>query len=121
MSRLREHYQQTVGPALKERFAVLFRSKTRDAWAELLAGTDACFAPVLSMSEALDYPANIQREVFVEVSGVRQPAPAPRFSRTPGSVRMPPAREGEHTDSALKAWGRSDAELSRLREAGAIR
>ena len=106
---------------LKQRLEALFKGKTRDEWAELLAGTDACFAPVLSMTEALDYPANTQRGVFVDVNGVPQPAPAPRFSRTPGAVRMPPAREGEHTDTALTEWGLSDAELSHLRKAGAIR
>jgi alpha-methylacyl-CoA racemase len=107
--------------ALKDRLCSLFKTKTRDEWAALLAGTDACFSPVLSMTEAMDYPANTERSVFTDVEGIRQPAPAPRFSRTPGAIRMAPATPGQHTDVALKAWGVSDGELARLRAAGAIK
>jgi len=107
-------------PEMKERFAQLFRTKTRDEWAELFAGTDACGAPVLSPWEAHTHPHNAQRETFVEVAGVIQPGPAPRFSRTPSAVRRPPPVAGQDTDEVLGEWGIESARIERLREAGAI-
>ncbi|HMC42465.1 MAG TPA: CaiB/BaiF CoA-transferase family protein, partial [Acidimicrobiales bacterium] len=107
-------------PAMKERLAAIFRTKTRDEWCRLMEGTDVCFAPVLSMGEAPQHPHNVHRQTFVEVGGVTQPAPAPRFSRTPGSVDSPPAHVGEHTDKALLDWGFSAEEVAKLREAGAV-
>ncbi|MFQ5947968.1 MAG: CaiB/BaiF CoA transferase family protein, partial [Acidimicrobiia bacterium] len=77
-------------PKLKERFAAVFKSKTRDEWTALLEGTDVCFAPVLSMAEAPQHPHNRSRGTFVEVQGVLQPAPAQRFSRTKPSINAPP-------------------------------
>ena len=74
-------------PALKERLAELFATKTRDEWCALMEHTDVCFAPVLTMSEAAEHPHNVARATFVEVDGVKQPAPAPRFSRTDGRDR----------------------------------
>jgi len=76
-------------PALKERLAAVFKTKTRDEWCALMEGTDVCFAPVLTMSEATAHPHMVAREVFIRHDGHTQPAPAPRFSRTPSSVRMP--------------------------------
>ncbi len=98
----------------------VFKTKTRDEWCEVLEGTDVCFAPVLSLDEAPDHPHNKARETFVEVAGVTQPAPAPRFSRTPGEIQRPPPIVGENTDEVLGDWGFAADELGRLRQAGAI-
>ena len=81
---------QSAWPDLKERMAALFRTRTRDEWTEFFAGHDVCFAPVLTMNEARAHPHNVARETFVEVDGAPQPAPAPRFSRTPGAVERAP-------------------------------
>jgi len=107
-------------PAMKERIAKLFRTKTRDEWCRIMEGSDVCFAPVLSMEEAPRHPHNRQRATFVEENGVIQPAPAPRFSRTPSAIQRPPARPGEHTEEALRDWGFSVSDLERLRACGAI-
>ena len=107
-------------PALKERVAEVFRTKTRDEWCALMEGTDVCFAPVLSMAEAPDHPHNRRRETFVEVAGVPQPAPAPRFGRTPGAIDRPPPHVGQHTDDTLAEWGFTADERDKLRQAGAI-
>ncbi len=107
-------------PQMKDRIAALFRTKTRDEWCKIMEGSDICFAPVLSMAEAPRHPHNQHRGTFVEQDGVVQPAPAPRFSRTPGSIQRPPAQPGEHTEEALRDWGFSAPELERLRACGAI-
>jgi alpha-methylacyl-CoA racemase len=107
-------------PGLKERVAAIFRTKTREEWCRLMEGSEVCFAPVLSMHEAPNHPHNRVRGTFVEVEGVVQPAPAPRFSRTPSSIQRPPAKPGEHTEEALQEWGFSAAELEQLRGCGAI-
>ena len=106
---------------LRVRFTELFKTKTRDQWRTLLEDSDACFAPVLTMSEAAVHPHIQARGTIVEYAGVLQPAPAPRFSRTPPELRSPPARPGEHTDEALADWGFTPDELVALRAAGAIR
>jgi alpha-methylacyl-CoA racemase len=105
---------------LKERVAEVFRTKTREEWCALMEGTDVCFAPVLSMGEAPTHPHNRQRETFVEVAGVPQPAPAPRFGRTPGAIDRPPPHFGQHTDDTLAEWGFTGDEREKLRQAGAI-
>ncbi|MBY0564526.1 MAG: CoA transferase [Hyphomonadaceae bacterium] len=92
-------------PALSEKLAVVMRTKTRDEWCAIMEGTDVCFAPVLDMSEAPTHPHNVARAAFVDMSGTIQPAPAPRFSRTPGALQGPAARPGEHTDAVLADWG----------------
>jgi len=107
-------------PDLKEKFAALFKAKTRDEWCKIMEGSDICFAPVLSMAEAPSHPHNQHRGTFVEVEGVVQPGPAPRFSRTPSKIQRPPSKPGEHTEEALHEWGFSPAELDQLRSAGAI-
>ena len=107
-------------PDQHERFSKVFLTKTRDEWCELLEGTDVCFAPVLPMSEAMRHPHNVARGTFVEYDGVMQPAPAPRFSRTPGAIQRPQAVVGEHTDATLVDWGFSKDEVAALRDAGAI-
>jgi alpha-methylacyl-CoA racemase len=107
-------------PALKQRFADLFRTKTRDEWSALLEGTDACFAPVLSLTEAPRHPHNEARGTFLTRDGVVQPAPAPRFSRTASEVQGAPPVPGEHTDVTLADWGFDADDIAKLREAGAI-
>jgi alpha-methylacyl-CoA racemase len=107
-------------PAMKERFAAVFRTRTRDVWSEIFAGTDGCGAPVLSPWEAHEHPHNQYRGTFVEVEGVVQPGPAPRFSRTPGAVQRPAPVAGQDTDEALKAWGIDDARVTSLRQRKAI-
>ena len=107
-------------PAMKERFAAIFKTRTRDEWTEAFSGTDACGAPVLSPWEAHRHPHNEARGTFVEVAGVVQPGPAPRFSRTPSSVSRPPPVAGQDTDDALAAWGVEPDRVKALREAGAV-
>ncbi|MGC4890958.1 CaiB/BaiF CoA transferase family protein [Micromonospora sp. DT227] len=107
-------------PALRAAWARLFRTRTRDEWAELLAGTDACVAPVLDWAEAPRHPHLAARDVFVAPDGVVQPAPAPRFSATPTAVRRPPPRPGEHTDEVLADAGVDPARIAALRAAGAV-
>ncbi len=107
-------------PVLRERFTALFLTKTRDEWCALLEGTDSCFAPVLPMSEAAQHPHIRARQTIVEVDGVWQPAPSPRFSRTPGAIAGPPSKPAEHTDAVLADWGFPIDEIARLRDAGAV-
>ena len=108
-------------PAMKARLAGIFKTKTRDEWCALMEHTDVCFAPVLSWTEASEHPHNKHRGTFTEVAGVTQPAPGPRFSRTPGAVDRPPPHPGQHTDEALTEWGFSDADVAKLRETAAIK
>ena len=117
---LPDQWDRTQWPALKERFAAVFRQRTRQQWCDLLEGTDTCFAPVLRMSEALRHPHNVHRKTFIEVDGVLSPAPAPRFSRTSGSLPRPPARPGQHTDEVLRECGLAPERVDALRQAGAI-
>jgi alpha-methylacyl-CoA racemase len=105
---------------LRRRLAEVFRSRTRDEWSAIMEGSDVCFAPVLSMAEAPAHPHNRARGTFVEVDGVVQPAPAPRFSRSKPAIQGPPARRGEHTEAALGDWGFSTEEIAALRARGAI-
>ena len=111
---------RSAWPKLKERLAGIFKTKTRDEWCEVMEGTDVCFAPVLSLAEAPEHPHIKARNTFVEVEGVRQPGPAPRFSRTPGVIERPPAHAGEHTDEALADWGFPSGDVAQLRNSGAI-
>ena len=107
--------------ALREALAERFRSRDRGHWCRLLEGTDACFAPVLSMAEAPDHPHMRARKVFAEIDGVVQPAPAPRFSRTPPPLPTPPEKAGASGRVALAACGLSGEELDGLARSGAIR
>ncbi|MHB1929544.1 MAG: CaiB/BaiF CoA transferase family protein [Acidimicrobiales bacterium] len=111
---------RSAWPATKERLGALVRSRTRDEWVAILDGSDACFAPVLGLDEAPSHPHHVARGTFVDVDGVVQPAPAPRFSRTPGAVAGPPAAPGQHTDAALADWGFSPEEVAALRRSGAV-
>jgi len=96
---------RTTWPSLSEKVATAVKTKTREEWAALLEGTDVCFAPVLSMAEAPEHHHNAARETFVEVGGLKQPAPAPRFSRTPAAIQGPPGANGEETAKILGDWG----------------
>jgi alpha-methylacyl-CoA racemase len=107
-------------PALKERVAKLFKGKTRDEWVEVMRGHEVCFAPVLTMTEARAHQHNVHRRTFVEVDGIAQPAPAPRFSRTAPDVPKAPAPSGSATDAALHDWGFSTEEILKLKAAGTI-
>jgi alpha-methylacyl-CoA racemase len=107
-------------PALKAELAAVFRTRTRDDWAALFEGTDACVAPVLDLHEAPAHPHNIARGTFQRREGTAQPAPAPRFSRTPAEPDLPPPLRGEHTEQVLADWGFSDSDVAALRQAGAI-
>jgi len=105
-------------PELRRRFAAAFRSKSSDEWCRVFEESDACFAPVLTFSEARGHPHNLARSACVQVGGVEQPAPAPRFSRTPGGVRRPPPERGALGREALADWGFSRAEVDRLAALG---
>jgi len=107
-------------PAYRKQLGDVFLTKTRDEWVELMEGTDICFAPVLSMAEAPGHAHNVARHTFVEVDGVVQPGPAPRFSDTPTRISSAPCRSGEHTDEILRAAGFDDGEIGELRGAGVI-
>ncbi len=100
-----EEAPQEPSVALRERFAAIFATRTREEWMAVFAGTDACVAPVLSMTEAPQHEHNVARETFVNVDGVVHPAPAPRFSRTPSAIASPAVPPGSHTVSALTEWG----------------
>jgi alpha-methylacyl-CoA racemase len=108
-------------PAMKEKFAAIFAAKTRAEWEAIFDGTDACTAPVLTSAEAHRHPHNQQRGTFVEVAGVVQPGPSPRFEGTPSAIRRPPPNPGQHGDEALADWGLDVGEITKLRESGAIR
>ena len=92
-------------PDLKAKLAAAIKTKTREAWCEIMDATDVCFAPVLTLKEAPSHPHNAARKTFIEVAGVTQPAPAPRFSATPGEVQGPPPAIGAHTAEVLAEWG----------------
>jgi alpha-methylacyl-CoA racemase len=108
-------------PELRERLAAVFRTRTRAQWCELFEGSDACVAPVLSPGEAPDHAHNRARGAFMQIGGSPQPAPAPRFSRTPAAPPAPPPAVSQHTDEVLADWGAFTAEgIAALRAAGAI-
>jgi alpha-methylacyl-CoA racemase len=117
---LPDQMDREAWPQMKERFAALFATKTRDEWTAVFEGTDACVAPVLSPWEAPSHPHLRARETFSEVAGVVQPSPAPRFGGTPGAIRRPPPNPGQHADEALADWGLDPDEVAELRSAKAI-
>ena len=107
-------------PEQKEEIKKIFLKKTRDEWCELMEGTDVCFAPVLDMSEAPQHPHNKERKTFIDLEGVTQPAPAPRFSRTEPEVVSSPSIVGEHTNEVLSSIGLSEEDISTLKTSGAV-
>lgn len=116
-----DQFDRSTWPALRQRYETIFRTKTREEWCRVMEGREACFAPVLDLSEAPQYPHLAARQGFQEVDGVLQPAPAPRFSRTPSAVRRPPPTPGADTQQALQAWGFEEMDLRALQQAGVIR
>jgi alpha-methylacyl-CoA racemase len=101
-------------PELSNKFAAVFRTKSRAEWCKILEGTDACFAPVLSFGEAIEHPHMKSRGNFITQGNLTQPAPAPRFSRTPGSIQSPPSEPGSHSKEALKRWGIEKSKIENL-------
>ncbi|MBS0408690.1 MAG: CoA transferase [Proteobacteria bacterium] len=106
--------------SLRERLAKVIAGKTQAEWCQIMDATDVCFAPILDMDEAPKHAHNVARKTFVEVEGVVQPAPAPRFSATPGVIQGPPPAIGAHNESALKDWGFSADEVAALQNSGAL-
>jgi len=104
-------------PELKDEIVKVVSERSRDEWDEILAGSDVCYAPVLTVEEAMQHPHNIARNTFTEVGGLTQPMPAPRLSITPGEIQGPPAHPGQHTDEILEEAG-MDAEI--LRASGVV-
>ena len=98
-----------------EELEAVFRTRTRDEWVDVFADTDACVAPVLDLDEAPQHPHNVARGTFVEHDGVIQPAPGPRFSRTPSEIVRRPPHHDEHTDDALADWGVAPEHIAALR------
>jgi len=113
-------YTTDDGPAVRSRLEKLFKTRSRDDWCALLEGTDACFAPVLTIAEAPHHPHNVARGSFVEVEGVVQPGPAPRFSRTPAGRPSPPRGLGEGSRSALMDWGIAREKIDALFSRGVL-
>lgn len=109
-----EQYDQSRWSDHEEIFASAFRTKRRDEWSDILEGTDACFAPIMSLREAPQHPHNEARKNFVTVNGIQQPAPAPRFSRTQSEIQSAPNDAGEMDRQALLNWGLTNEEVSRL-------
>lgn len=100
---------------LRERFAAVFKTRTQAEWCAVFEGSDACFAPVLDMNEAVTHPHNVARRLFTEVEGVLNPQPAPRFSRTPSAISRPPSKTGADADAALPDWGFSAEQIATLK------
>ncbi|MFT3660974.1 MAG: CaiB/BaiF CoA-transferase family protein [Gordonia sp. (in: high G+C Gram-positive bacteria)] len=117
---MRDQHDRARWPEMKSRIAAAVRTRPLDEWVRLADGVEVCLSPVMSLSDAPSHPHLVARKTFIEVEGVPQPAPAPRFSRTPGSVSRPPAEPGEHTDEVLADWGLSPERLAALHESGAV-
>jgi alpha-methylacyl-CoA racemase len=115
---LPKQHDRNGWPVLRERFTAAFLSRTRNEWCEIFDGSDACVAPVLTFSESPSHAQHVARKSFVEVAGVVQPAPAPRFSATPSSIKGPAPRRGEHGFAALKDWGFDETAITRLQKLG---
>ncbi len=107
-------------PSLHDKLAKVILQKTRAEWCEIMDASDVCFAPVLSLDEAPAHPHNRARQTFIDIEGVVQPAPAPRFSLTPGAVAGPPPAIGANNEDALQDWGFSSAEIESLAACGAL-
>ena len=113
-------YTTDDGPELRGKLEEIFKTRSRDEWCKLLEGSDACFAPVLSMAEAPRHPHNVARQSFVEIDGVMQPAPAPRFSRTPLDRPTAPQELGQGTRATLADWGIPTERIGALLARGTV-
>ncbi|MBV9840077.1 MAG: CoA transferase [Sphingomonadaceae bacterium] len=114
------HEVEAAWPILKQRLAEIFATKTRDAWCALMEGTDVCFAPVLSMREAQRHPHNVARATFIEVDGVVQPGPAPRFSATPAAMPRSAPASGADSEAVARVLGYDDARVAALKAKGVL-
>jgi len=114
------HFDSTNWATLKVRMREVFATKSRAEWCALMEHTDVCFAPVLTMTEALEHPHNVARGTFVEFDGRPQPAPAPKFSRTPGAVTRSPVPPGTDTRDVLADLGFDETEIKALESSGAV-
>ena len=117
---LGDQHDRARWPATKERFAEVFRTRTRADWCARLEGTDACVSPVLTLDEVVEHPHLRERRAYFLADDVLQPSPAPRLTRTPAAVAGRPPRAGEHTDEVLAAWRHTPDEVARLRLVGAV-
>lgn len=117
---LPDRMKRRTWPELRERFEAAFKERTRDEWSEVFADLDACVSPVLAPSEVAASAHAQARNGFISVGGVSQPAPAPRFSRTPAVMPTAPRCPGEDTEEALLDWGVTAAEICRLEQSGVI-
>ena len=115
-----EQLDQEAWPQKRHKMEAIFKTKSREQWCEILEGTDVCFAPVLNLEEAPAHPHNKERNTFVNFDGVTQPAPAPRFSRTQGTIQSSTSLIGENSEEILKEWGFTSDQISNLRENCAI-
>jgi alpha-methylacyl-CoA racemase len=111
---------QSQWSEMKEKLTTVIKQKTQAQWSEIMEGTDVCFAPVLNFLDAPKHPANIARNTYIEVDGLVQPAPAPRFGRTPSEVRHGGHDVGQDTDAVLTEMGFGEQELAGLRAGGSI-
>lgn len=118
---VQRQYDRRLWPEMREALAAIFRTRPRDEWAQLLEGTDACVAPVLTLAEAREHPQAVQRQGFVPVDGVPQPAPAPRFDRSRPEAPRPAPDIGEHTCELLAEAGYNPGEITVLLADGAAR
>ena len=114
-------YERALWPEMRAAMATAVKERTRQQWCELLEGSDACFAPVLDFDEAAAHPHALARGAFVTVAGVQQPAPAPRFSRTPAGHPRAAPDAGQHSDELLQEAGFTAPEITALRATGAVR
>jgi alpha-methylacyl-CoA racemase len=113
-------YDRSGWPELRARLTEVFAGRTQADWAAVFDGSDACVAPVVSPADAPDHPHNAARGTFVDVGGVIQPAPAPRFSRTPSGPPVPPVPPGASTGEVLAGLGFTAGEITSLRDQGAV-
>lgn len=109
-----DQFDQSKWPEQAHQFERVFLRKSRSQWETIFSGSDGCFAPVLSMTEATEHPHNISRGTYVEIDGIRQPAPAPRFSKTPSAIQSPPEATGLRNQQVLGDWGLSEKRIAQL-------
>ncbi len=110
----KQQHNQDRWPEFADKLQDIFLTRTRDEWCEIFDGSDACFAPVLGLTEATQHPHAQARDAYASIDGVVQPAPAPRFSRTPAEIQSPPPEPGQHTEEVLLDWGYSGERIAEL-------
>ena len=116
-----DQYEESKWPEHAAKLRHAFRQKSRSEWEQVFAGSEACFAPVLSMTEAVGHPHNVSRKTYVEIDGVEQPAPAPRFSKTPSEIQCGPQACGLQGREALAAWGISPERIAQMMQQGTLK